>query len=480
MTENIRLVDGIANDRIKEARKRMKEARAAGDAISMEDMLASRGLVLGEREHSIFSDAWIPLAVGFVVVGFFLGRNVPCMTLGAILLLMAGVGTWWKNRALDWVAYHRAFDRTHVFPGEPIQMSIDVVNRKRLPLTWLQFSDKIRGPVRITADKGLPMDSFDEFTLVSTFAIKSYEHLDREVILQFPERGFYQIGPPVYQAGDLFTLFTIEREYAYRHTLVVYPQVWPLEELGLPAKEPFGELKVRRSLFTDPIKTRGIRDYQPQDRFRDIHWKATARRGDLQTKIYDPSTGMTAVVFLNISTAEKYWMGAEEELLERLIGVAASILNYGSEQNWGIGVYANGTVPRSDQAIKVQPGRSPNQLMHVLEALAAVTGFATGSIENLLRRETTNVPWASTIIVVTAMVSDSIVVTLNHLRDAGRRIVLISLAEDPPPKSLSNILAYHIPSTVPAFQTRPMARTLTEASLQNVPTPEPVEMEPVA
>lgn len=479
MTENIRLVDGIAYDRIKEARKRMKESRAAGEAISMEDMLASRGLVLGERDNSIFSDAWVPLAIAFVVGGFFFGRNVPCMTLGAILLLMTGVGLWWKNHALEGVAYRRQFDRTHVFPGEPIRMSVDVINRKRLPLTWLQFSDKIRGPVRITPDNGVPIDSLEEFTLVSSFAIKSFEHLDRQVTLQFPERGFYQIGSTTYQTGDIFTLFTLEREHDYRHTLVVYPQIWPLESLGLPPKEPFGEIHIRRSLFTDPIKTRGIRDYQPQDRFRDIHWKATARRGDLQTKIYDPSTGMTAVIFLNISTADRYWMGAETELLERLIGVAASILNYGSEQKWGIGVYANGSVPRSDQAIKVQPGRSPNQLMYVLEALAAVTGFATGSIENLLRHESTHVPWAATMILVTAVVSDSIVVTLNHLKDAGRRVVLISLAEQPPPKNLGHILAYHIPSTVPAFQARPAARSLTEAALQAVPTPESVELEPV-
>ena len=479
MTENIRLVDGIANDRIKQARKRMNQARRTGEVVSIDDMLASRGLVLGERDNSIFSDAWIPLAVGFVVGGFFVSRNVPCMTLGMILLLMAGVGRWWKDQALHGVAYRRQFNRTHVFPGEPIEMEIGVLNQKRLPLTWLQFSDKIKGPVRIIPQDGQPMDSLEEFTLVSAFAIKGYEYLDRQVTLQFPRRGFYSLGSTTYQAGDIFTLFTVAREYANRETLVVYPQVWPLEELGLPAKEPFGELKVRRSLFTDPIKTRGIRDYQPQDRFRDVHWKATARRGDLQTKIYDPSTGMTVVVFLNISTAEKYWMGAEEELLERLIAVAASILNYGQQNDWGIGVYANGAVPRSDQSIRVQPGRSPNQLMHVLEALAAVTGFATGSIENLIRRESTNVPWAATMIVVTAVVNESLVVTLNQLKRAGRRIALVSLGEEPPPKTLGNIVAYHIPSTVPAFQSGREAATVTEAALQSVPTPEAVELEPL-
>ncbi len=78
----------------------------------------------------------------------------------------------------------------------------------------------------------------------------------------FPVRRFYyRIGPVTYESGDIFTLFTREREHKYIDTLVVYPQIWPLSELGLPPKEPFGEVKVRHSLFTDPIRTRGIRDY---------------------------------------------------------------------------------------------------------------------------------------------------------------------------------------------------------------------------
>src|SRR5690606_37948708 len=122
-------------------------------------------------------------------------------------------------------------------------------------------------------------------------------------------------------------------------------------------KEPFGEIKVHHSLFTDPIRTRGIRDYSPHDRFRDVHWKATARRGHLQTKVYDPSTGMTMAVFLNVATFTRHWMGFDPDLLERAVSVAASICNYGIQEGWGVGVYANGAVPSSDQSIRVPPGR---------------------------------------------------------------------------------------------------------------------------
>jgi len=317
--------------------------------------------------------------------------------------------------------------------------------------------------------------------LQSVFSMQSHERVERALTLRFPTRGYYKIGPVSYESGDIFTLFTLEREHRYIDTLVVYPQIWPLEELGLPPKEPFGELRVRQSLFTDPIRTRGIRDYQPQDRFRDVHWKATARRGHLQTKVYDPSTGMTMVVFLNVATFARHWMGFDPDLLERAVSVAASIANYGVQQGWGVGLYANGAVPNSDQPIRVPPGRAPDQLSNILEALAAVTEFATGAIDMMLLRASPQLPWAATLVLVTAVVTDEILLALARLYEAGRRVVLISLSDEPPPRVAGlrgeGIVVYHIPSSTPAFRAGHRSATATEAALSRIPTPEPVQLE---
>jgi uncharacterized protein (DUF58 family) len=477
----IRLTEQLAKDRIKEARQRVKQAIRTGEAISDEELAASRGLVLSDRENSIFSDAWLPIAIACVLLGLALGQNLALLSLGLMLLLVVAVGHWWHKRALVQVYYQRELDKTHVFPGEGVQIRLHVYNKKRLPLTWVQFYDPLRGPVRLQGEGFKePVLALDKYGLTSVFALGGQDYASRQVEVQFPERGFYELGPVTYTAGDVFTLFNKEQTFAQRQTIVVYPQVWPLAELGLPPKEPFGEEKIFRSLFSDPLRTRGIRDYQPQDRFRDVHWKATARRGSLQTKVYDPSEGLTTAVFLNVATQPKHWLGVDPELLERLVAVAASVINYGAEQKQGIGIYANGAIPRSDQAIRVAPSRSPHQLMRCLEALAAVTGFATGSVERLLQAETTRLPWSATLVLVTAVLTPEIIITLVHLREAGRRIALILLAEEPPPYAdLGQILCYHIPSSVPAFQPHQTARSLTEAALQAVPAPEPVALQEV-
>lgn len=434
----------------KEARARLRQAWHGVRLVSVKDWAEARGLAARPRENSIFSDAWIPLAVLMLLIGYLSGRNAPLLALAAGLILIVGVSAWWKNRALRGVHLDRHLDRTHVFPGEPVQMTLTLTNDKLLPLTWLQVKDEL--PIAPDSQDALTRvisETAGRYRLQYTLVMAGRERLRRTVTLRFPARGYQRLGPSRVQSGDVFTLFTTEEERPEVATLVVYPLVLPLERLALPAKELFGDVKVQRSLFTDPIKTQGIRDYQPGDRFRDVHWKATARRGSLQTKVYDPSTGLTVAVFLNVATLPHHWLGHFPPLLERAVSVSASLSSYGIEQKWGVGLYANGAVPRSDQPIHVPPGRSPDQLMRILEALAAVTEFATGSIENLLRRESPRLPWAATLVLVTAIVTDEILVTLLRLKEAGRRVVLISVADEAPPSDLGGIRTYHVAPATP-------------------------------
>ncbi len=464
---------------MRQARQDLMLAASGSKLIGVGDVARARGMVVRERENSIFSDAWVPLALVFIIIGLLAGRDAGLIALGLVLLLIVGISTLWKNLSLLGVSYERHFDRTRVFPGEPIAMTVTIQNDKLLPLTWLRFRDSL--PVAPLGDTpSLAGDLVGNYTLQSVYSMQSHERVERTVTLRFPTRGYYKIGPVSYESGDIFTLFTLEREHRHIDTLVVYPQIWPLEELGLPPKEPFGELRVRQSLFTDPVRTRGIRDYQPQDRFRDVHWKATARRGQLQTKVYDPSTGMTMVVFLNVATYARHWMGFDPALLERAVSVAASICNYGVQQGWGVGLYANGAVPNSDQPIRVLPSRAPDQLGSVLEALAAVTEFATGAIDLMLLRASPQLPWAATLVLVTAVVTDEMLLALLRLHEAGRRVVLISLGENPPPRLAGAlgeaIVVYHIPSSAPAFRAGHRSATATEAALSRIPTPEPVQL----
>ena len=112
----------------RKARAQLIQAIRQGRAPSMDEVAKARGLVVKEREDSIFSDAWIPLAVLFVLIGLVAGRNPAFLSLGLALLAIVGVSSIWKRAALTSVLYERSFDRTHVFPGERWTASLPGTN----------------------------------------------------------------------------------------------------------------------------------------------------------------------------------------------------------------------------------------------------------------------------------------------------------------------------------------------------------------
>jgi uncharacterized protein (DUF58 family) len=417
--------------------------------VEIEKTTRETGQQLADRRTQ-FNSAWFFMVVLLVGIGLLTGQRTP-FVVAACLLTVIPAAWWWKGLALRRIEYERRFDRRCAFPGEKISMHVRITNRKILPITWLEIKDEI--PMSLPLVKGalMPTHVPQVGTLETALALRWYERVVHHHHLLATARGIFPLGPVHLRSGDLFTLFEARQTIKQRDRLVVYPHIWPLAELGMPANEPFGERKTRQRPLADPLRTIGIRAYHPEDSLRFVHWKATAHRGDLQVRVFEPAAAPDLVLLLNVSTFEHHWQGFIPELFERTINVAASLATWAVGQKYKVGLAANGCLPLSDQPIRVPPSRAPGQLAAVLEALAGVTSFASLSIQELLRRESPRLPWGATLVVVTAIVPEDLAIAILRLRDAGRRMALVSLAEEAPP-ILESVSTHHLPSATPAFE----------------------------
>jgi len=397
-----------------------------------------------------FSHVWFDMAALLIAVGLIVRQRAP-FVLAACLLTVIPVAWWWKCLSLRRVEYERHFDKRRAFPDETFEMTLRITNRKFLPLSWLEARDEVPMALPLVQGELAPTHIPQVGRLNTALSLRWYERVSRRYELACTARGIYTLGPVHLKSGDIFTLFEAQESRKNRDRLVIYPRIWPLEELGLPSKELFGERKAHRRLLGDPLRAIGVRDYHPEDGLRHIHWKATAHRGELQVRVFEPTTTLSLVILLNVATFEHHWQGFIPELLERTISVAGSLSTWAVGQKYKVGLVANGSMPLSDQPIRVPPGRSPGQLTAILESLAAVTSFATLSIQELLRRESPRLPWGATLVVVTAIVTDELAAAILRLRGAGRRMALVSLAEDPPPQ-LDGVTIYHLPPSALVFQ----------------------------
>lgn len=392
----------------------------------------------------MFSDAWVLLGIILIGMGTWF-RQPGMLALGILLLVILPIAWAWKRLVLRAVSYERALDESRVFAGESTGLRLITTNRKPLPVPWLTIEDTFPAGVEVVERDTGPAASGGERTLSNVMALRWYERVVRQYTLRCPARGFYFIGPATLRSGDLFGLFETRARVSAATRLIVYPQVSPLEELGFPAKEPFGDARSPQPIFEDPLRTVGIRNYQPEDSFRHVHWKASARQQQLQTRVYEPTTTQRIIIVLNIATFANPWVGILPDAQERVISVAASIAYHATQRRQAVGLVANGSVPRSDQTIRVMPSRDPGVLTRILEALAAVGQFSTERIERILAQEAPRMPWGATLVVVTCVVTPELIAEMARLRSAARRMVLVSLDARYTEDSLPGIVIYHIP-----------------------------------
>lgn len=362
----------------------------------------------------------------------------------AVVFLLAQV---WKEHALKGVTYTRRWHYRRGFPGETTTVRIVAANNKFLPLSWLRAVD--RWPD--TVGPSLPPHASDRARrianhgqLINLFSFKWFEKITRPVEIQFRKRGVYPLGPVRLESGDIFGIAEGSKTLENREFLTVFPEILPFKSLKLPTEDPFGYQASRKRLFEDPNLPIGVRPYQPEDDFRRVHWGATARTGDLQVKIYQPVTSRLMMVCLNVLTSKRPWLGTNQDLLERLVSLAATIAYQGIEDNYAVGLISNGCLTHADHPFHISPGRSPGQLAILLEALASVTAYTTAPFEDYILNALPATAYGATLVVVTGFVTPELSQTLLRLKRYRANTTLISLEETPPP-DLPGIRVVHLP-----------------------------------
>ncbi len=392
----------------------------------------------------MLSESWLWFILILFLLSAWLGDGG--LLLLSLLLLSVNTLAWlWGRWALHRVEYERGLSASRVFAGEQVSFSVTVTNRKALPVPWLRVDDFFPKGLSLSGRELKPSGVSEQPLLQHLASLGPHERVHWCYEIDCPQRGFYFFGPTELHSGDVLGFFARRRRLRRPDRLIVYPKVRPLPELGFPSKNPFGEQPARRHIVQDPSRTVGVREYRPEDSLKQVHWKASARHQALQVKVYEPIITQQLLIFLNVASFAQTWMGIIPERQEQAISVAASIAYHAVAKRFAVGLIANGSVPQSDQPIKVLPSWAPDQLMRVLEALAAVTSFATAEVQELLAAESPRLPLGATLVVVTTVVVEELVAQIIRLREAGRRLALVSMDPDFQGQDLPGVSTYHLP-----------------------------------
>lgn len=375
-----------------------------------------------------FRDAWLIVGAILIVAGFAVSEPV-ISAVGFVVVLIGAVSRFWSRHLFDRVLLTRTLRERRAFIDEPIALDVRLENAKLLPLPWYEWRLAL-GDALTVKDEPLSSAVVPGLSwLVRRGSMGWYEHREWRFQLSAAERGFHQVGPASIRSADLFGVFPGRREDEDLQSLIVYPRVFTLDELGMPADRPFGERNGGTRLFEDPLRFAGLRDYRPGDPLRRVDWKATARMGNLVSRVYDPSATQQLYVILNIDTMEHAWEGYLKEDLERTVSTAASVAVWAAGARYSVGLLANGSFPNSDRPIRLAPSRSPEQLARVLEALAVIQPLTMGDLAGTVLRESSRLPAGSTLVVVASLIPESLAGVIVRMHDEGHRVFVVATSE---------------------------------------------------
>ena len=263
-----------------------------------------------------------------LVVAFGTGNRIMLLTalLLAAMLIIATIVV--RVRRLK-IGAQRTFRPATVEVGGTAEVTLLVSNlaSRRSPAAF--WRDTLPWAPGYTVDSVLaPLDGKR-----ARQTSKSIVKLEYEV--HPTRRGLFEIGPLSIESGDPFGLVVGSVDLRETHTLVVTPRVYDLPGAGLMLDAGSGSSTVTQRSSNGSEDDLMTREYRRGDALRRVHWRASARHGELMVRQEEPRSRPETRIIIDtrvdgydsgfpfgLSTDEQ---GAESATFEWIVSFVASV-----------------------------------------------------------------------------------------------------------------------------------------------------------
>jgi uncharacterized protein (DUF58 family) len=250
------------------------------------------------------------------------------------------------------------------------------------------------------------------------------ERVTKKARIRFNHRGIYTIGPVLLKAADPLGLFPVEQRVEDSADVTVFPE--PHQDPRLPQVLRFwlGEQARRKQLLDDPVFFAGLREYRPGDPLKWIDWKASARTGETQVRVFEESRRLDIAVLLDVRTYEYVWEGYSLETVESTISVAAAVAEQLLSESCQVSLSCNAMM-NAGFPEDLESGSGTGQLGLAMRHLAAVLPYAGKPLTEYIEATVTKLPATTSLVIVTPHLPEDTTAWLTEHQDLRQRTLLL-------------------------------------------------------
>lgn len=252
-----------------------------------------------------------------------------------------------------------------------------------------------------------------------------YTGMEIELELYCKYRGLYPVGVKSISVTDFFGIFTITYPLRSQIRLTAYPRILSIAQLQSKIKKMDSKKSKTASAQLQELLDYELRKYIPGDSLRQVHWKNSARAGELLVRKRSPQELTEIVVLMDCTSLENRTklerMQIEDNIVETVIALVhdACMKKIRTRIVW------------SGSTLKKMQIDSPKDFEKFYSLSACLPFEASMTLEMLWKACGEKLKGNPIVWLVGCNVEETLVQKTERSRKLGKTVILIDTGEEP-------------------------------------------------
>ncbi len=317
---------------------------------------ALRGLTVRGR-------AFVAAGLTAVVCAIVLGQ--PALNrVGVLLVALPLITVAVLGRTRYRLALVRSVQPPQVSAGQPARVALTLTNEGRTPSGLLLLEEQV--PYVLGTRPRFVLEGIGRgWSRHASYQVRS------------DVRGRYEIGPMTVRVTDPFGLVELGRAFRATSSLTVTPRTTALQPIPLGGGHGGSGDQRARAFATGSAEDVTVREYRRGDDLRRVHWRSSARTGELMVRREEQPWEARATVFVDNRIIAHQGSGPASSF-ETAVSVTASIAVHLARRGYAVRLV---TATGEDPATALHHGSAadPRRLLEALAVLPLVAAVRLDS-----------------------------------------------------------------------------------------------------
>ncbi len=231
----------------------------------------------------------------------------------------------------------------------------------------------------------------------------------------FAKRGIYDFGDISLEISDLFCIFKSVKNIQSKLEIKVYPKVYDLSHINLSGRDSYDNLINSKSGIDDFTLIKDIRKYSIGDNLKKVHWKLSAKHGELYVKNFDSVAGKECnlIVNMHVDNLRSDLSGSVEE---GMVDFTVSLTKYMMDSKIKTKLFVHA---QEQKNLEVE---FKEDFLGVMEYFLKCKSDGTLQFTSFIKSSLRHIPKGNWIGIISIAVDDNLRNVLMNLRNMGYKV----------------------------------------------------------